>query len=90
MARILCAGLATVDLLYTVDRIPAVDEKAQATSVEVAAGGPAANAAITAALLGAEVTLVSAVGEHPLGGGEAPIIPIDWLEQIQPDIHVAR
>jgi len=67
MARILCAGLATVDLLYTVDRIPAVDEKAQATSVEVAAGGPAANAAITAALLGAEVTLVSAVGEHPLG-----------------------
>jgi sugar/nucleoside kinase (ribokinase family) len=67
MARILCAGLATVDLLYTVDRIPGVDEKAQATSVEVAAGGPAANAAITAALLGAEVTLVSAVGAHPLG-----------------------
>jgi sugar/nucleoside kinase (ribokinase family) len=67
MARIVCAGLATVDLLYTVDRIPAVDEKAQATSMEVAAGGPAANAAITAALLGAEVTLVSAVGEHPLG-----------------------
>jgi sugar/nucleoside kinase (ribokinase family) len=65
--KVVCAGLATVDLLYTVDRIPGVDEKAQATSVEVAAGGPAANAAITAALLGAEVTLVSAVGAHPLG-----------------------
>ena len=65
--KVVCAGLATVDLLYTVDRIPGVDEKAQATSVEIAAGGPAANAAITAALLGAEVTLVSAVGAHPLG-----------------------
>jgi len=65
--RIVCAGLATVDLVYRVDRIPSVDEKAQARSVEVAAGGPAANAAVTAAALGAEVTLVSAVGAHPLG-----------------------
>ena len=65
--RVLCAGHATVDLIHRVDRIPGVDEKAQATSVEIAAGGPAANAAITAALLGAEVTLVSAVGAHPLG-----------------------
>lgn len=67
MARIFCVGLATVDLVYRVDRIPGVDEKAQALSVEVAAGGPATNAAITAAALGAEVTLVSAVGGHPLG-----------------------
>jgi sugar/nucleoside kinase (ribokinase family) len=65
--RIVCAGLATVDLVYRVDRIPGPDEKAQATSVEIAAGGPAANAAITAAVLGAEVTLVTAVGAHPLG-----------------------
>jgi sugar/nucleoside kinase (ribokinase family) len=66
-ARIICAGLATVDLVYGVDRIPGVDEKAQATAVEIAAGGPAANAAVTAAALGAEVTLVTAVGAHPLG-----------------------
>ena len=65
--RIVCVGLSTVDLVYRVDRVPGVDEKAQATSVEVAAGGPAANAAVTAAALGAEVTLVSAVGAHPLG-----------------------
>lgn len=67
MTRILCAGLVTVDLVYRVDRIPGVDEKAQATGFEVAAGGPAANAAVTAAALGAEVTLVTAVGRHPLG-----------------------
>jgi sugar/nucleoside kinase (ribokinase family) len=67
VTRILCVGLATVDLVYRVDRIPGVDEKAQATDVAMAAGGPATNAAITAAALGAEVTLVTAVGAHPLG-----------------------
>jgi sugar/nucleoside kinase (ribokinase family) len=56
-----------VDLVYRVDRIPGADEKAQAGSAEVAAGGPALNAAVTAAALGAEVTLVTAVGAHPLG-----------------------
>jgi sugar/nucleoside kinase (ribokinase family) len=65
--RIVCAGLATVDLIYRVDRIPGVDEKVQAAAVEMAAGGPATNAAVTAAVLGADVTLVSAVGRHPLG-----------------------
>ncbi|MBL7258416.1 PfkB family carbohydrate kinase [Paractinoplanes lichenicola] len=64
---ILCVGLATVDLVYRVDRVPGVDEKAQARSAEVAAGGPALNAAITAAALGAPVTLVTAIGTHPLG-----------------------
>jgi sugar/nucleoside kinase (ribokinase family) len=65
--RIVCAGLATVDLVYRVDRIPGPDEKVQALSAETAAGGPATNAAVTAAALGAEVTLVTAVGAHPLG-----------------------
>jgi sugar/nucleoside kinase (ribokinase family) len=65
--RIVCAGLATVDVVYRVDRIPGPDEKAQAQSAEVASGGPALNAAVTAAALGAQVTLVTAVGAHPLG-----------------------
>jgi sugar/nucleoside kinase (ribokinase family) len=64
---VLCAGLATVDIVYRVTQIPGVDEKAQATAVEIAAGGPAANAAVTAAALGAQVTLLTAVGTHPLG-----------------------
>ncbi|MBB2943702.1 sugar/nucleoside kinase (ribokinase family) [Actinoplanes lutulentus] len=53
------------------ERLPGVDEKVQSDSVEIAAGGPATNAAVTAATLGApcgiEVVLVSAVGAHPLG-----------------------
>jgi sugar/nucleoside kinase (ribokinase family) len=65
--RIVCAGLATVDLVYRVDRLPGPDEKVQALSMEIAAGGPATNAAVTAGALGADVTLVTAVGAHPLG-----------------------
>ncbi|WP_203833838.1 PfkB family carbohydrate kinase, partial [Actinoplanes campanulatus] len=65
--RILCVGLATVDLVQRVARMPGIDEKVQSESVDVAAGGPAANAAVTAAALGTDVTLVTAVGRHPLG-----------------------
>jgi sugar/nucleoside kinase (ribokinase family) len=67
VTRILCVGLATVDLVYAVPAIPGPDEKAQASGLAIAAGGPAANAAITASALGAEVTLVTAIGSHPLG-----------------------
>ena len=66
--RIVCVGLATVDLVQRVEKIPRIDEKAEAESVEIAAGGPATNAAVTAAALGAEVILVTGVGSHPLGG----------------------
>jgi sugar/nucleoside kinase (ribokinase family) len=66
--HVVCVGLATVDLVHRVERLPGVDEKAEALAGEVAMGGPAANAAITAAALGARVTLVTAVGTHPLGG----------------------
>lgn len=65
--HVVCVGLATVDLVQRVDRLPGPDEKAEALAAEVAAGGPATNAAITAAALGATVTLVTAVGAHPLG-----------------------
>ena len=69
--RLLFTGLATVDLVQRVDRFPAADEKVQSASVDVAAGGPAANAAVTAAALGAplgiEVILAGVVGAHPLG-----------------------
>jgi sugar/nucleoside kinase (ribokinase family) len=66
--RIVCVGLATVDLVQRVEKIPRADEKTEAESVEIAAGGPATNAAVTAAALGAEVILVTAVGSHALGG----------------------
>jgi sugar/nucleoside kinase (ribokinase family) len=66
--RVVCVGLTTVDLVQRVERIPRADEKAEAESVEIAAGGPATNAAVTAVALGAEAILVTALGSHPLGG----------------------
>ncbi len=64
--RVLLAGLCTVDVVQRVDELPAPGEKVQSLSVDVAAGGPATNAAVTAAALGAEATLLTVLGAHPL------------------------
>jgi len=63
---VLLAGLCTVDVVQRVDELPAPGEKAQSTSVAVAAGGPATNAAVTVAALGATATLLTVLGTHPL------------------------
>lgn len=49
-----------------VERLPAPDEKVVARSASVSAGGPALNAAVTAALLWVPARLVTAVGSSPL------------------------
>lgn len=64
--RVLLAGLCTVDVVQRVGELPAPGEKVQSLSVDVAAGGPATNAAVTAAALGAEATLLTVLGAHPL------------------------
>jgi ribokinase len=64
--RVLLAGLCTVDLVQRVAELPAPGEKVQSLAVDVAAGGPATNAAVTAAALGAEATLLTVLGAHPL------------------------
>jgi sugar/nucleoside kinase (ribokinase family) len=63
---ILAVGLCTVDLVQRVDELPVPGQKVQSTSVELVAGGPAANAAITIAALGEPVRLVTVLGVHPL------------------------
>jgi sugar/nucleoside kinase (ribokinase family) len=63
---VVVVGLCTVDLVQRVDELPAPGEKVQSTSVELAAGGPAANAAVAAAALGGEVRLSTVLGAHPL------------------------
>lgn len=57
-------GLATIDILYSVEQIPGPDEKISAPGQLVSAGGPATNAAATFALLGGHAELVTAVGAH--------------------------
>lgn len=63
---ILLAGLCTIDVVQRVTELPAPGEKVQSLSVDVAAGGPAANAAVTVAALGGRARLVTVLGSHPL------------------------
>ncbi len=63
----LACGLATLDLLQTVERLPGPDEKVVASGLLVSSGGPAANAAVTAVALGTAARLVSRVGDGSVG-----------------------
>src|SRR5450759_279365 len=65
-ARLLCCGLTTWDIVQVVDRVPGPDEKVQALELRAGVGGPAANAARTAAALGVPTRLVTALGRGPI------------------------
>lgn len=55
-------GLATLDVIHLVDTTPGPNQKVTAQRQFVAAGGPAANAAVTFAALGGEAVLLTALG----------------------------
>ncbi|MCI2416359.1 PfkB family carbohydrate kinase [Saccharopolyspora sp. K220] len=59
-------GLSTLDVVHHVDARPAANQKTTATAQFVAAGGPAANAAVTFAGLGGRAVLVTAIGRSPI------------------------
>ncbi len=64
--RVLCVGLATLDVIQLVERMPGSNEKVVALDSLTAAGGPAANAAVAAAHLDGDVVLVTALADHPV------------------------
>ncbi|GAB7066291.1 kinase [Mycobacterium hodleri] len=59
-------GLATLDVIHRIAKAPAVNQKITSAAQFVAAGGPAANAAVTFAALGGDATLVTALGDDPI------------------------
>jgi sugar/nucleoside kinase (ribokinase family) len=59
-------GLATLDVIHRIAKAPAVNEKITSTAQFVAAGGPAANAAVTFAGLGGDAIVVTALGDDPV------------------------
>lgn len=65
--RGLFVGLATLDLVQRVARRPGVNEKVVAQRSDIAAGGPAAAAAVTFGALGGHSVLLSALGPGPVG-----------------------
>lgn len=64
--RALFVGLATLDLVQRVDRPPGVNEKIVARRCDLAAGGPAATAALTCHALGGQSVLLAAFGTGPI------------------------
>ncbi|MFF4273609.1 PfkB family carbohydrate kinase [Streptomyces sp. NPDC001536] len=62
-------GLCTLDIIHLVDHAPASNEKLTARRQSIAAGGPAANAAVAFGHLGGAAHLLTAIGSHPLGLG---------------------
>lgn len=60
----LFAGISTVDIQLYVNEFPDSNTKNKALSTRVDIGGPAANAAVTFALLGGEARLVTMIGKH--------------------------
>jgi len=62
----LFVGLATLDIIYQVERLPRPNEKIAALDCAIAAGGPATNAAVTFASRGHQATLAAVFGQHAL------------------------
>jgi sugar/nucleoside kinase (ribokinase family) len=63
---VLACGLATLDVVQTVEAVPTANQKVVADGLLVTVGGPAANAAVTCAELGVPSRLLSRIGGGPL------------------------
>ncbi len=68
-ARVVCVGIAVLDLVFEVAVLPSAGSKYAAQRHREVAGGIAANAAMAIAKLGGGARLVSRVGEDALGEG---------------------
>ena len=64
---VLCVGHACYDLIFAVDHHPGADEKARASAFISCGGGTAANAAVTAARLGAATAFAGYLGADIYG-----------------------
>ena len=67
--RIGVVGSSNVDLVTYVDRMPVWGETISAPRFEMSHGGKGANQAVAAAKLGADVVMVSKIGDDMLGEG---------------------
>ena len=68
MSRVVVVGSINADLVVVTKRLPAAGETTTGGKFAQHGGGKGANQAVAAARLGAEVTMVGAVGDDDLGG----------------------
>ncbi|MFO8024698.1 PfkB family carbohydrate kinase [Thiohalophilus sp.] len=67
MSRILCTGIATLDIINQVDHYPAEDEELRATAQFVRCGGNAANTACVISQFDHQVELLATLGKDAAG-----------------------
>ncbi len=67
MKNILVSGLATLDMIFHLEDLPADGRKYRATGSLITGGGNASNASIAIARLGGSATLVTTIGEDVFG-----------------------
>lgn len=67
MADVLCVGHASYDIAMAADHHPEADEKMLADAMQLAGGGPAANAAVCIARLGGKAGFCGYLGEDLFG-----------------------
>lgn len=60
-------GLATLDVIYSVERLPHTGEKIDSLALSTAAGGPAANAAVAFSACGGDATLITKLSDDAIG-----------------------
>ena len=83
-AVLICCGLVTLDLTQVVRALPGPNEKVVAVSQSATFGGPAANAAATAAALGVRTRLVTAVGSGVLADVVRAEVAAAGVELVEP------
>ena len=67
MASILLAGVAVIDFIFMLDRLPRAAEKYRARDAAISGGGCAANAAVAVARLGGRAALAARIGADMVG-----------------------
>lgn len=67
MATVFCVGIAVLDYVYGVDRLPTEGAKYRSSKLEVVGGGIAANAAVAVARLGGGALLATRLGPDVAG-----------------------
>lgn len=86
MTRIVCAGVAVLDFVLSVDEIPSAARKYRANRASIVGGGVAANAAVAVARLGGEAVFVGELGSDPVGdlivaGLEGEGVDCSWVRR---------
>src|SRR5438132_9307311 len=78
--RICVVGSSNVDLTFRTARMPLIGETLSAHQFHLAFGGKGANQAVTAARLGAAVTLVARIGNDAFGQESLRHLRADGLD----------